>query len=99
MQAFLYLLRLKAPGSKILLLGILPRGDAELNKLIMATNHLYSKMAGEKQIFFVDVGAMYLPDGATLVPKDLMTDGVHPSAKGYEMLGDNLKTQLAKLGV
>ena len=99
MQAFLDLLRVKVPGSKILLLGILPRGDADLNKLILATNRLYSKIADGKEIFFVDVGTMYLPDGATLVPKDLMPDGVHPSAKGYEMLGDNLKLQLAKLGV
>ena len=99
MRAFLDLLRRKSRDSKILLLGILPRGDAGLNQVIFATNRLYSKMADGKQIYFDDVSEAYLPAGATAVSKDLMPDGVHPSAKGYELLGDNIKAQLDKLGI
>jgi len=98
MRAFLDLLRQRSPRSKILLLGILPRGDASLNKLISATNLLYSKMADGRQIYFDDASDAYLPPGATAVSKDLMPDGVHPSAKGYELLGDNIRSHLDKLG-
>ncbi|HXI69181.1 MAG TPA: GDSL-type esterase/lipase family protein [Verrucomicrobiae bacterium] len=99
MRAFLDLLRRKSPRSNILLLGILPRGDASLNQRIAATNRFYSKMADGKQIHFDDVSEAFLPAGATAVSKDLMPDGVHPSAKGYELLGENIKTQLDRLGI
>lgn len=99
MRAFLELVRQKAPRSKILLLGILPRGNAALNKVIFATNKLYSKMADGKHVFYKDFGGLFLPAGATAVSKKLMPDGVHPSAHGYELLGKGIKEQLTKLGL
>lgn len=97
MKAFLDLVKEKSPKSKILLLGILPRGDAVLNQKISATNRLYSDMADGKQIYYADAGNIFLPDGAAKVPKDLMPDGVHPSAKGYQLLGENISVQLGKI--
>jgi lysophospholipase L1-like esterase len=98
MRAFLDLLRQKSPRSKILLLGILPRGDTSLNKVIFATNRLYSKMADGKQIYFDDLSGAFLSAGAAAVSKDLMPDGVHPNAKGYELLGNGIKMQFDKIG-
>ena len=98
MRAFLALLREKSPDSKILLLGILPRGDAKLNEAIFAANRLYSHLADGKQIVYADVGGIFLPQGATAVSAELMPDKVHPSANGYQLLGAAIKTQLGKLG-
>lgn len=98
MRAFLALLRQKSPKAKILLLGILPRGDAKLNEAIFTTNHLYSQMADGKQIFYADVGGVFLPQGAAVVPRDLMPDGVHPDARGYQLLGEGIKAQFDKIG-
>lgn len=97
MRALLALAEQKSPKSKILLLGILPRGDAALNQKIFAANRLYSQMADGKGIYYADVGNIFLPDGATQVPKDLMSDGVHPTAKGYQLLGENISAQLGKM--
>lgn len=99
MRAFLELVRRKSPKAKILLLGILPRGDAKLNEAIFATNRLYSQMADGKQIVYADVGGVFLPKGATAVPRDLMRDGVHPTAKGYQLLGNGIKAQFDKMGL
>lgn len=98
MRAFLDLVTQKLPRSKILLLGILPRGDAALNPVIFATNRLYSKMADGNHIYYVDLGELFLPAGSTAVSKTLMPDGVHPSAAGYELLGKGIREQLGKLG-
>jgi len=98
MRAFLALVREKSSKAKILLLGILPRGDAKLNETIFAANRLYSQMADGSQIVYADVGGVFLPKGAAAVPRDLMPDGVHPNAKGYEMLGEAIKVQFGKMG-
>lgn len=97
MRAFLALVRRKSPKAKLLLLGILPRGDAQLNSVIAATNRLYSQMADDKHTWFADLTETFLPVGHT-VSKELMPDGVHPSAKGYQLLGARIKAELEKMG-
>lgn len=98
MRSFLALLRDKAPQSKILLLGILPSCDARFNETILATDRLYSALAGKKKdIYYADFSERFLPGGATAVPAELMS-GVHPNAKGYEVLGECIKSQFARIG-
>jgi lysophospholipase L1-like esterase len=99
MRALLQLVAEKSPKSKILLLGIPPRGDAELNQKIFETNRQYSKMAGGTKIFYADLGSVFLPAGADRVPADLMPDGVHPNVKGYQLLGAGIKGQFSKMGL
>lgn len=98
MRAFLALLRDKSPGAKILLLGILPRGDEKLNEAIFAANGRYAQLADGHQIIYADVGGVFRPQGEKAVSAELMPDKVHPSAKGYQLLGAAIKAQLDKLG-
>jgi lysophospholipase L1-like esterase len=98
MRAFLALVRQKSPKSKIILLGILPRGDVKLNQAIFAAKRLYSEMADGKEIFYADVGKAFLPMDATKVPVDLMPDGVHPNARSYWILEEGVKAQFVKMG-
>jgi len=86
------------PQAKILLLAILPRGakpDATREKL-NATNQLLAKFDGQNGITFLDVGGRFLqPDGS--LPRELMGDYLHPSAKGYEIWAEAMEPTLKRL--
>lgn len=79
-------LRKDYPDARILLLGIFPRGNpgdaargtiAEINKII-------SKLDDGKNVFYRDIGKGFL-DASGAIPKDVMSDSLHPTSKGYEI--------------
>lgn len=86
------------PQAKILLLAILPRGakpDATREKL-NATNQLLAKFDGQHGVTFLDVGPRFLqPDGS--LPRELMGDYLHPTAKGYEIWAEAMEPTLKRL--
>jgi len=89
----------KAPAAKILLLGILPRGESiagETNETIRLTNTKLASLADEKRIFYLDVGDRLVePDGT--IRSDLMPDKLHVAAPGYKRWMDAMKPALDKL--
>ena len=101
-------LKKQKPKIKILVLAIFPRSgkkiekDAkmakadELNKKVPATNDILSKLADDKQVFYKDIGKEFLDKDGNL-PKEIMPDYLHLSAKGYEIWGKAIKDDLAKL--
>lgn len=101
MKALLALLRQKAPSSKILLLGVLPRREAKLAENIAATNKLYRDLADNKKIFFLDLTpALALPAAsgtAPLADPAMMRDGVHLNARGYDAIVPMLKKTLKRI--
>jgi lysophospholipase L1-like esterase len=88
--------RSKSPDSRIILMGVLPRGAkaqepcrkkiAELNKLLQETG----KAPG---ITFLDIGENFLGPGGEL-PRTLMGDFCHPTEQGYGIWADALKPLL-----
>lgn len=71
------------PNTRVLLLGILPRGapDDPLRALITETNRLLADVQGDR-VTYLDMGAWFLlPDGS--IPPLLMPDAAHPSYWGY----------------
>lgn len=86
------------PQARILLLAILPRGakpDATREKLNQ-TNQLLAKFDGQQGITFLDIGARFLqPDGS--LPRELMGDYLHPTAKGYEIWAEAMEPTLKRL--
>jgi lysophospholipase L1-like esterase len=91
-------LRKDFPDAKILLLAIFPRNAAgspvrgqidEINKIIATLND-------NQHVFFMDIGPKFLAaDGS--IPKDIMSDGLHPTSKGYEIWADAVQDKLASL--
>ena len=81
------ILRAKMPDTKILLLGIFPRGaNAEdaYRKQNEATNALIAKFDDGAKVFYMDIGKTFLqPDGT--LSKEIMPDLLHLSSKGYDM--------------
>jgi lysophospholipase L1-like esterase len=94
-------IRKRSPESRIILMGILPRGknpDSPLRIPIQNTNRLLSKrFAGDSFVTYLDIGKDLLqPDGS--LPQNLMPDGTHPSDAGYQIWADALIKAGVKAG-
>lgn len=85
--------RRKSPSSRIIVMGIFPRGyqpdDYYRGKVAELNEILGKKFAGKTQITFLDISNQFVAPGATL-PRNLMSDGVHPTEAGYEIWGKAL---------
>ena len=91
-------LRKDFPDAKILLLGIFPRSGrtSPLRAEITAINEIISKLNDSQHIFYLDIGSKFLnADGS--IPKDIMSDGLHPTTKGYEIWAEAVKGPLDNL--
>jgi lysophospholipase L1-like esterase len=90
------------PQAKILVLGVFPRNNARnpeqtpvMNATIKAVNSGLTLLADNKQVFYMDIGDKFLVDG--VVPVDIMADGLHPTAKGYQIWADAILPTVKKL--
>jgi lysophospholipase L1-like esterase len=85
----------RSPSTRILLLGIFPRGpspDATRAK-VAAVNERIAKLNGHDGVTYLDIGHAFLePDGS--ISKDVMYDFLHPSALGYARWSAAMKPTL-----
>jgi beta-glucosidase len=89
----------RKPGTKILLLGIFPRGEApdnSLRELNARINAVLSGFADNRRIFYRDIGPVFLaPDG--VLKRELMGDFVHLTEAGYRAWADAILPDIRKL--
>ncbi len=89
----------KTPDSKILLLGILPRGDSirnPSNELVRQVNAKLALQADNQKVFFLDVGhALVEPDGS--ISKEVMPDKLHVALPGFVRMLDAMRPLLNQL--
>jgi lysophospholipase L1-like esterase len=75
----------RSPVSRILLLGIFPRGEKpagrERNEQV---NKIIAGYADNRKVVYQDIGAAFLTADGTL-GKDIMPDFLHPNEKGYQI--------------
>lgn len=91
-------LRSRLPASRILLLGIFPRGetDAPQRAQIREINAALARLDDGRQVRFLDLGPRFLaPDGT--LSREIMPDLVHLSEAGYAIWAAALKAPLAEL--
>jgi lysophospholipase L1-like esterase len=91
-------IREKSPTTKVLLLAIFPRGEKPnpQRETINQVNAIIARMEDDQHVFYRDIGGKFLlPDGT--LPKEIMPDFLHPSAKGYEIWVDAIATKLESL--
>jgi lysophospholipase L1-like esterase len=78
----------RSPQSRIIVMGVFPRGFAPATPIRAAITQLNrltaDALAGKPWITFLDIGAQFLEAGGTL-PKALMADGTHPTDEGYRI--------------
>jgi len=98
-QAILSTLRTGLPDTKILLLGVFPRGasgDDPLRQVTVAINNLARTYADNKQIFFLDLSPLFLDNQGRLA-QHLMPDYLHPNEQGYQVWADGMEDMLSRL--
>lgn len=90
--------RQKLPQSKILLLGVFPRDakDSPNRRAVEAINGAISKLGDGGAVQYLDIGAAFL-DSDGNIPADVMPDGLHPEAKGYELWHEAMQPTLDRL--
>jgi lysophospholipase L1-like esterase len=97
-QAVVAAVRAKLPETKILLLGIFPRGkfDNEQRAQVALVNTVIAKLDDGIFVKYLDIGSQFLTADGTL-PKDIMPDLLHPNEHGYQIWADAMEPTLAQL--
>lgn len=92
------IVREKLPEAKILLLGVFPRDtkDSVPRKKVNEINEIIAKLGDGKTVKYLDIGDKFL-DANGEIPKDIMTDKLHPNAKGYDIWYDAMQPVLDKM--
>jgi lysophospholipase L1-like esterase len=88
----------RLPDTKILLLGIFPRGEkpGPLRHRIAEINRSISSLDGRAGVTYLDFGGKFLEMGG-MISKDVMRDFLHPTESGYQIWVDAMEPTLARL--
>ena len=93
------LIRQKSPGTKVLIVGILPRGpDATdpARRANIRVNEMVARCADNQSVFFTDPGSM-LVDGQGRLSDQMAYDRLHLTYVGYAVLSAGLEPSIRYL--
>ena len=99
-EAVCHEIRAKSPNAKILLLGLLPRGERPdaLRQKASEVNSMLVTRAPKICDRYIDLSARYIqPDGR--ITKAIMSDFLHPTEAGYEFMGKAIDDALNVWGL
>jgi len=97
-QAIIQQIRTRLPETKLLVLGIFPRGQTfstQRGKLLQI-NQALAKAADGQMIHYLDFGSQLIEADGSL-SKDIMPDYLHLSPKGYEIWAQAIEPKLKEL--
>jgi beta-glucosidase len=98
-KAIVEKLAVKLPETKVLVLGIFPRGanaDDARRKVNVGANEIIKTLDDGKKVYYLDIGDKFLqPDGT--LSKEIMPDLLHLSPKGYEIWAESIEPKVAEL--
>jgi lysophospholipase L1-like esterase len=94
----------RSPKTKVLVLGIFPRGKDPNNpatkaqrEKIARVNQIISKLDdGGKTVKYMDIGHLFIRQDGT-IPQEIMPDFLHLSEKGYELWAQAVKPVILEL--
>jgi lysophospholipase L1-like esterase len=91
-------LRSHFPQARILLLGVFPRStpDSPLRAQIAEINRTIERLADGEHVVYRDIGGVFL-DADGRIPADVMSDGLHPTTKGYRLWAEAVNDDLRAL--
>ena len=92
-------LRKKLPETKVLLLGVFPRGANKADKrrqVNEGANATSKIIADGKSVHYLDIGQKFLKEDGTL-PREIMPDLLHLSEKGYTIWAESIEAKLKEL--
>ena len=91
-------LRERLPNTKILLLGIFPRGEnfnAQRGK-VAQVNQVIARLDDGKSVYYLDIGPKFLANDGIL-SAEIMPDYLHLSKEGYEIWAAAIEPKLVEL--
>jgi lysophospholipase L1-like esterase len=91
-------IRTRQPDTKIILLGIFPRGatfSSQRGK-ILQVNEALAKLDDGKDIFYIDFGPQLIENNGS-ISKSIMPDYLHPNAAGYLIWANATEPKLKQL--
>jgi len=91
-------IRERQPDTKIILLGIFPRGQtfsAQRGK-ILQVNQALARLDDGKNIFYIDFGSQLIENDGS-ISKSLMKDYLHPGEAGYEIWAKAIEPKIQQL--
>jgi lysophospholipase L1-like esterase len=92
-------IRARLPKTKILLLGIFPRGrtlEDQQRAEVALVNTVIARLDDGRMVKFLDIGPKFLEADGT-ISKEIMPDALHPSAKGYQIWADAMNPTLDEM--
>ncbi|HVX15564.1 MAG TPA: GDSL-type esterase/lipase family protein [Pirellulales bacterium] len=92
-------LREKLPATRILLVGVFPRGENgndRQRKVNVATNEIIKSLDDGKSVYYLDISDKFL-DGNGTLPRQVMPDLLHPNKRGYEVWAEAIEPKVAEL--
>jgi lysophospholipase L1-like esterase len=99
-QAIVKQIRQRLPDTKVLVLGIFPRGQTFSTQRgkILQINQALAKLADGKTIHYLDFGSQLIESDGS-ISKTLMPDYLHLSEAGYEIWARAIEPKLKEMGV
>ena len=97
-QAVIQEIRTRQPDTKIILLGIFPRGQSfsvQRGK-ILQVNQAIARLDDGKNIFYMDFGSQLIENDGS-ISKSMMRDYLHPGASGYQIWAAAIEPKLKEL--
>lgn len=84
-------IQIRQPKAKVILMGIYPRREHEVR--VVTLNKGIQSMAKSEGVGFEDIGKRLLLKTGK-IDENYFSDGLHPNAAGYELLGKEIQTIL-----
>lgn len=96
--AIIQQIRTRQPETKILLLGIFPRGKSFSTQRgkILQVNQALARLDDGKNIFYLDFGSQLIENDGS-ISKAIMKDALHPTEAGYKIWAATMEPKLKEL--
>ena len=98
-RAVVHRLLEKFPRTKILLLGVFPRGaaaDDPYRRQIKEINTSISQLEDNSRVFYLDIAEEFTSSDGS-IPPEIMFDALHLSPAGYEVCADAIAPKVKEL--
>lgn len=92
-------LRTRLPETKVLILGVFPRGpnkDDAKRLVNEGANAIVKKLADDRHVYYLDIGPAFLADDGTL-SKEIMPDLLHLNEKSYRLWAESIEPKVKEL--
>ena len=97
-NAIVQQIRTRQPDTKIILLGIFPRGQtfSPQRGKILQVNQALARLDDGKNIFYMDIGPQLIENDGSIA-RAMMRDYLHPGEAGYKIWADAMEPKLKEL--